>query len=93
VTRLDRFPVHSSESKQELDSELEVELGVIGVFLGGTFIEDGEVASISFVSFEKIECDGLLGPESILRGESFKGDNDLFRSSRTKVSSTHMKGP
>jgi hypothetical protein len=74
VTRLDRFPVHSSGSTTvnfQLTDRIE------GGFVGGTFIEDGEVASVSFV---KIECDGLFGPELILRGESFNGDKDLFRS-------------
>ena len=47
---------------------------------GETLVDDGEVASVSLVSLEKTECAGLFGPELMLRGESFKGDNDLFRS-------------
>jgi len=51
---------------------------------GHTFILLGLVSSVSFVSFEKIEWAGLFGPELILRGESFSGDNDLLRSSSTR---------
>lgn len=38
------------------------------------------MSSLSFVSLENMEWAGLRGPEVVLLGESFKGDNDRFRS-------------
>src|SRR5271155_4231862 len=43
------------------------------------------LSSLSLVSFENTECVGLFGPEVILLGESFNGDNDRFRSIASKV--------
>jgi len=49
---------------------------VIGVIVGVI----GLASLLSLGSFDRIEWVGDRGPEAILRGESFNGDNERFLS-------------